>query len=416
MTYRQGVLTGILFTLLVVGGGAVAWWLLASGLVETAKPAAPPAPPATVPTPLKEDQINALTLTPEAISRLDLRTGLVQRKPIRRARAYGGEVTIPPGHAIIVSSPLNGTIRSVSGEPPRPGLAVKKGQPVFQLLPLLAPESRANLSAAKVDADGQVNSARTQLEAARIALDRAKRVFQSEAGSRRAVEEAQSQFELAQKALEAATARRDLLEKVVGEVEGGTAGPLSIPSPEDGLLRNVWALPGQNVPAGAAMFEVVDLTRVWVRVPVYVGDLPEVDATAPASIGNLTAGAGEPTQTAGPAAAPPSANPAAGTVDLFYELDNQATNYSPGQRVGVTLLLKAEAESLSLPWAAVIHDIHGGTWVYEQTGPRAFVRRRVAVRHVVGDTAVLASGPPPGASVVTAGAAELFGAETGFTK
>jgi hypothetical protein len=61
-------------------------------------------------------------------------------------------------------------------------------------------------------------------------------------------------------------------------------------------------------------------------------------------------------------------------------------------------------------------DIHGGNWVYEQIAEREYVRRRVAVRYVSKGTAVLASGPPPGARVVVAGAAELFGTETGFTK
>jgi RND family efflux transporter MFP subunit len=325
-------------------------------------------------------------------------------------------VTIPPGKSITVASPVSGTVKSIAGEVPRPGQAVRKGQLILRLLPLLTPEGRANLTTAKLDADGQAKSARTQLDAARIALDRAKRVFQSDTGSRRAVDEAQTQFELAQKSIEIATARRDLLEKVLGEVESGTAGPLSIECPEDGLLRNVGALPDQSVPAGAALFEVVDLSRVWVRVPVYVGDLPEVDTTAEASIGNLTAAAGESGERARPVAAPPSANPTAGTVDRFYELDNRAAGYSPGQRVGAALLLKAGADGLTVPWAAVIHDLHGGTWVYEQIGERTFVRRRVAVRYVVGGTAVLAAGPAPGISVVTDGAAELFGTETGFTK
>jgi len=115
-------------------------------------------------------------------------------------------------------------------------------------------------------------------------------------------------------------------------------------------------------------------------------------------------------------AAPPSANPLSGTVDLFYGLDNRAAKHSPGQRLGVALPLRVPAESLTAPWAAVIYDVQGGTWVYEQTGERTFVRRRAAVRYVVGDTAVLANGPAPGTKVVTAGAAELFGAETGFTK
>jgi hypothetical protein len=54
--------------------------------------------------------------------------------------------------------------------------------------------------------------------------------------------------------------------------------------------------------------------------------------------------------------------------------------------------------------------------VYEKTGDRSYTRRRVVVRYVAADTAVLESGPPPGTTVVTAGAAELFGTETGFSK
>jgi multidrug efflux pump subunit AcrA (membrane-fusion protein) len=114
--------------------------------------------------------------------------------------------------------------------------------------------------------------------------------------------------------------------------------------------------------------------------------------------------------------APPAANPASGTADLFYALDNRETAYRPGQRVGATLALKGPADALVVPWAAVVYDIHGGAWVYERTGDRAYARRRVVVRYAVGDTAVLASGPPPGTPVVTAGAAELFGTETGFSK
>ena len=41
---------------------------------------------------------------------------------------------------------------------------------------------------------------------------------------------------------------------------------------------------------------------------------------------------------------------------------------------------------------------------------------RGKLTRVVGDTAVLAYGPAPGTRVVTAGAAELWGTETGFTK
>ena len=415
MSYRSGLVTGIATTTLFAAAVACAYWLMFGRTAESAKSGAPPAP-ASVAKPLQEDQLNTVTLTPEAVARLALQTSRIERQPLRPTRLYGGDVTIPAGRSIMVAAPVSGVVKAAAGTFPTPGQTVQKGQALLQLLPLLTPEGRANLTSAKIDAAGQVKGAETRLEAAKIALNRAQRMLVSEAGSRRTVDEAEAQFALEQQALAAATSRRDLLQRLVGEAEAGTAGPLTIDCPEDGLIRNVMALPDQSVPAGAALCEVVDLSHVWVRVPVYVGDVRDVDATAAAAVGNVTAKAGGATVQAQPATAPPSANPATGTVDLFYELDNRTAQFSPGERVGVTLQLKAEADSLTAPWAAVIHDIYGGTWVYEQTAERTYARRRVLVRCVTGKWAVLAAGPAPGTTVVTDGAAELFGTETGFTK
>lgn len=415
MSYAKGLWTGIAVSAIAGGLGwaALSWWQPASTL--STKGGSLPAP-AAVPNQLKEDQLNTVTLTAEALTRLGLRTAAIERKSVARSRVYGGEITIPSGQSITVASPLSGTLREPANGVPKPGQAVKKGQPILRLAAMLTPEGRANLTNAKIEADGLVKSTQTQVEAAKIAFDRAKRLLQNEAGSQRAVEETQTQLDLAQRALEAATARRASLEKILAEVDADAAAPISIESPGDGVLRSLAALPNQNVPAGAPLFEVADLSRVWVRVPVYVGDLPELNAEAPSAVGNLAADVGGKTFAAAPVTAPPSANAAAGTVDLFYELDNQTPKFSPGQRVGVTLPLQAATDSLTAPWSAVIHDIYGGTWVYERTGERTFCRRRVLVRCVVDNTAVLAAGPEPGTQVVTAGAAELFGAETGFTK
>jgi len=88
----------------------------------------------------------------------------------------------------------------------------------------------------------------------------------------------------------------------------------------------------------------------------------------------------------------------------------------PGQRVSVSVPVRGEEESLVVPWAAILHDIQGNTWVYESLAPQTFARRRVQVVRIVGSDAVLASGPKPGTKVVTDGAAELFGTEFGGGK
>jgi hypothetical protein len=147
-----------------------------------------------------------------------------------------------------------------------------------------------------------------------------------------------------------------------------------------------------------------------------VGDRDAIDYSLPAQISKLSASPGTHHQTAKPVAAPPSANPISATVDVFYEMPNGDGKFIPGQRLGVTVPLTDGETSLTVPWAAVVFDIHGGTWIYEQVGPCRYARRRVVVEYSVGTEAVLASGPAVGAKIVSAGAHELFGAETGFVK
>ncbi len=414
MNYRSGLLTGVLGTLFCSAVCVTAWWVVNS--TEPAVKVEKPSPPAMVSKVLKEEEINVVKLSSEAEQRLGIETAAVERRSIRQSRTYGGEVMVPFGQSVLVAAPLGGELQVTDRGLPRPGAKVRKGQSILLLSPLLTPEARTTLAAARVDAEGQIKNARTQVEGTRIAFQRAKKLLRDEVGSQRNVDETEAQNEFAQKTLEAAEARRDLLIKALGEFERGTGAPLTIEAPTDGLLRALNAQPGQAVPAGAALFEIVDLSRVWVRVPVYVGDQSDLAASEDADVVPLTSRPGATLKRARPVEAPPSANLLAGTVDLYYELANAEGALAPGQRVGVRIPLIGEAESLTLPWSAVIHDIHGGTWVYEMTAEHKFARRRIVVRFAQEGIAVLASGPAVGTKVVTAGATELFGTEVGFSK
>lgn len=74
-------------------------------------------------------------------------------------------------------------------------------------------------------------------------------------------------------------------------------------------------------------------------------------------------------------------------------------------------MLLGSEESLVVQTSAIVRDIHGSEWVYENIAPHQYVRRRVEVRYVTGSQAVLARGPAQGAQVVVTGAAELFATE-----
>ena len=412
--------------------GPFAWLALtiASPLTGAGCQPSTPGPAATTtkpPTPskvenaIKEADLAKVTLTPEAETRLGVATAPVERKAVPRTVLYAGEAVVPPGRLIAVTAPFVGTVKAVSGSEglPSPGTQVKAGQPVCVLVPLLSPEARATLAPLLMEAEGQVKQTTDQLNIAKVALDRAEKRARDGLGGSAARVDARAQYDLATTNLKNAQARRSTIETVANEAGTGERSVRTITAPSSGTVQNLHATPGQAVAPGAALFEVVSLDPLWVKVAVYVGEAARVAPDRPATVGGLSdfdnAGGPSPRE-AKPVAAPPSGDALAATVHLYYEVANKDGAIRPGERVGVTLPLTGAAEALTAPRASVIRDIHGGAWVYEKVGDHAYSRRRVLVDRVVGNVAVLASGPKPGALVVTDGAAEIYGAEFGGGK
>ena len=404
--------------------------LLASSLAGcSTKPpaaAAKPASPAKVEKLPGEGDLVTVTLKPEAETRLAIVTAPVERKAVSRALTMGGDVVVPPGRSSIVSAPQTGTLVASEGSiRPAPGLAVKKGQAIFTLLPILSadrailnPAERARFEADKAIAGGQLDVARPRFENAKTILERTEKLAASRDVPPSALVDARNAYDSAKAALDAAEKLWAIYSKAVGDGadDAGKLAPLPLRAPADGILINVAVQMGQQVPAGNVLFEVANLDPVYIKVPVFVGEEERVALDKDAAIGGLADAPGRPTKPGKAVQTTPSANPLTTTVDLYYEVENHDGRLRPGQRVGVTLPLKGEAESLVVPYASVLYDLNGGAWVYESMGKHVFARRRIVVDHVVGPEAVLAIGPKVGTKVVTDGAAELFGTEFGGGK
>ncbi|GEP43167.1 membrane fusion protein MtrC [Brevifollis gellanilyticus] len=293
------------------------------------------AAPATI---TKEGDLVILKLTPEAEQRLRLKTVAVVKRVVPATRLFSGEVVTPlAADGKTVAPVLGGTLDEV-----------------LRL---------ADLQAA---ADGRILQAQVQIDAARIAAERAQKMLTAEAGSARNVDESKSALALAEAAMTTAKAQRDLLGAPVGQ--GGAK-------------------------------------RAWVRVAIYSGESSQLDAKASASIPSA-----QP-QVLQPVSGPPTANALANTVDWYYSLPADTT-LRAGERVAVEIpTVESKEERLIVPFSAVLHDIHGGQWVYAQSADHAYTRARIQVARIAGADAVLASGPPVGTKIVTDGSAELFGTE-----
>lgn len=84
-------------------------------------------------------------------------------------------------------------------------------------------------------------------------------------------------------------------------------------------------------------------------------------------------------------------------------------------RVGLkTVAAQSLGTSSVVPYAAVIYDGQGASWVYAEARARTFVRTPVTVDHIEADRVVLSEGLAPGTRVATVGAVELYGAELGI--
>ena len=64
-----------------------------------------------------------------------------------------------------------------------------------------------------------------------------------------------------------------------------------------------------------------------------------------------------------------------------------------------------------VPYASVLYDLTGKTWVYISADPLTFARGAVVIDTIKGDNVYLTDGPPAGTKVLAAGVPQVFGAE-----
>ena len=82
------------------------------------------------------------------------------------------------------------------------------------------------------------------------------------------------------------------------------------------------------------------------------------------------------------------------------------------RRTGLrTEAVERTGRRVSVPYAALLYDPEGRTYVYTSPKELHYVKAEVRVARVESGRVVLARGPPLGTRVVTTGAAEVYGTE-----
>jgi cobalt-zinc-cadmium efflux system membrane fusion protein len=366
--------------------------------------------PAKVKNAVEEATLSTITLSPEAEERLGIEVIRTEYRIVPQSLELGGEIVVIPGNRAQVAAPVAGTVlKSHSGVFPPAGKIVKKGEDILRLL-MLPPEKEI------LGAQEEVTVREEEYAVAQAKADRAEKLFSSKAISEKAVEEIQAELARARAALKGAKGRLSLLSGEDPDLAAINLSTLVLESPFDGVLQRIFVAPSQTVPAATLLFEVAKINPLWVRVPIYVGDLTKIDKTKNASVKPLGTDLRSISFEANPVQGPPLSDAGSASADLFFEVTNENNLFRIGQKVKVSLLQKTAEKNLVVPESALLYDIYGGNWIYIKMAPHVYSRRRVEVSYIVNNIVVLSRGLKEGEEVVVSGVAEIFGTEFGVGK
>ncbi|MDF0644770.1 MAG: efflux RND transporter periplasmic adaptor subunit [Nitrospira sp.] len=145
----------------------------------------------------------------------------------------------------------------------------------------------------------------------------------------------------------------DLTDAQIGALERrGRAEPLlTVYAPASGVVLTREALPGKYVEPGTTLYEIADLSTVWIIADVYESEVAAVKVSQPASV-SFVAYPGETFQ-GRVAYIYPSLNMEARTVRVRLELSNPGLKLKPGMYGNVTFSTSS-VKTLAVPKEAVL--------------------------------------------------------------
>ena len=199
---------------------------------------------------------------------------------------------------------------------------------------------------------------------------------------------------------------------------------VTIHSPVSGTVRQRKVTQGQYVREGDVLYELSDLSAVWVKADVYESDLPRVRVGHPAEITAEVL----PAKLRGRVDFIELAlNPQTRTVAVRIQVANPEMRLRPAMFVNVRLGSSAATEALAVPRSAVL-DTGTRKVVYVARGGGVFEPRQVEVGAAVEEFYPVRAGLEEGERVVTHGSflidsqtrltggmAGMFGGSKGFS-
>ena len=312
-------------------------------------------------------------LTEQEQEAIGVGTAEVKRQAIRKEIAAPGKVAELETGIGTISARIGGRIEklfiNVTGE------TVNRGQPVALIY---SPE------------------AFTASEEYRLALENRQRLNSSK--EPQAIGDADELVRASRRRLELWGVSAQQIEEIASSAD--RAVQITTYSPVSGIITKRNAALGQYVKEGDVLFELADLSTVWVEASIFESDIPlirtgqRVKITAPALAGGAVQGTVNFLQ--------PAVDPQNRTMTARIHVTNPQMRLRPGMFVQVSLETPLRTDVIAVPRSAVL-DTGKERVVYVAKANGVFEKRSIETSVAGDDYFAVTRGLEPGERIVTHG-------------
>jgi RND family efflux transporter MFP subunit len=349
-----------------------------------------------------------------------IRTMEVQPAKIISGVTANGLVRVRPQFKAEVVPPVSGRTRWRSRRV-TVGDFVRAGETIAVVEQILSAPEVASLEATRTDLktkgkqlQSEAIQAKQRLDLAKIELERSRRLYEVGAAPLKRMQDAELAVKLAEEQYAAAQKQAEITE--VGEQRVNPVRTFPLQAPISGIITQVNFTPGQQVEAGASLFTIMDLSRVWIEAKIYEKDLAVVTnakratfkvAAFPNEVFTI-----ENNDKGKLLTVSPVVDPQTRTLSVIYEVTNPGGQLRDGMFAEITIDTTGDREVLAVPKEAVVDD-QGKKIVYVFVGGERFEKRTVTLG-AQGQTMIeMTSGLKPGERVVTRGIYQLRSVASG---
>ena len=374
--------------------------------------------------PLVEADLSLITYLKEQQWLLPFQTTTVQTRPLMHSVQAAGEIIAKSSQATFVFPPISGQLMEPPEGIPLLGARVERGQLLGWIDP--TPDEQSNIGSNQVQtglslvqfktlvasADATLAQEQSRLRLARTQLARVERLYELEAVSQSRLEESESEVEIREAALRAAEEVRRSLGEAQEQIQGpgqnvqqlGTRIPLE--APISGTIVELSAVSGAFVEAQQVLYQIVDLSEVWVRGEVFESDIGHVTSRSRATVKPSGGQTSFELPSNRMIMVGDVVDPQTRTIPVIWEVSNPGRQLKIGMLTRLDIGTGQEMETLAVPESAVFLEENKDI-VYLQVGGESFVRRIVTTGIADRGWVEILSGLQEGERAVVTGGYEI---------